>query len=416
MIRRSLSPIRWAGLLAVTSAAGLVLTLSRCEQNPLIATLPGSQWAFSDTFFAVVDTVLVRTPSHGGSLTLYAGLTDEQDGESGILIKFASVDSSRLANYQSARLVLFRRTFGEDTLPDPSLAFNLFTIASQVNDTIWTESDTAGHVKLDLLETTPEGTAYLSTAPITLPGEDTTTSHTDLEYLAFEVDSTIFSAWRREEVANNGFLIRQESQGTLVGFHSGDSYDLSPYLALTIADTTSTGADTTITQYYPPTGDLSIYPPNPDNSIYSDGSLHLDHSSGIRSHIDFAPYFDPDTTRIVTGARLVLYVNHDVPPIIADQVDLQVLRRLQPLAEGDPTEVLINILPCYKESDSLVLNLGSFVTGLAVGTIENYGLDLVVIPNNHDFDHLVFWGASAPDNLKKPRLEIIYSSLYKEVP
>ena len=368
----------------------------------------------------MVNTVLVRTPSHGGSLTLYAGWTDELvPRESGILIKYASVDSSQLANFQSAQLVLFRRTFGEDTLPDSSLAFNLFTIDSQ--DTIWTESDTAGHVKLDLLETETtlalEGTAYLSTAPITLPGEDTTTSRTDLEYLAFEVDSTILSAWRREEVANNGFLIRQESQGTLVGFYSGENIGLSPYLALTITDTTSTGGDTTI--YYPPTGDLSIYPPNPDNSIDSDGSLHLDHSSGIRSHLDFAPYFDPDTTRIVTGARLVLYVNHDVPdvpPIVADQVDLQVRRRAQPLAEGDSTRVLIEKLTYSNGSDSLILPLGLFLSGVVSKAFKNYGLDLVVIPNNHDFDHLVFWGASAPDNLKKPRLEIIYSSLYKEVP
>jgi len=414
MIRRSLSHIRWVWLIPVASATGLLLILNRCEQNPIIATLPGSQWAFSDTFFAVVDTVLVRTPSHGGSLTLYTGLIDKQNGESGILIKFASMDSSWLANFLSARLVLFRRTFGGDTLPDPSLAFNLFTIDSQ--DTIWAESDTAGHTEMVSLVTELEGTACMSTDSITIPSGDTTDTRTDLEFLAFEVDSTILSAWRREEVANNGFLIRHENQGTLVGFYSGENIDLSPYLALTIADTTSTGADTTITLYYPPTGDLSIYPSNADISELSDGSLHLDHSSGVRSHVDFAPYFDPDTTRIVAGARLVLYVNHDVPLIVADQVDLKVLRRLQPLAEGDSTEVLINILTCSKESDRLVLNLGSFVTGLAVGTVENYGLDLLVIPYNHDFDHLVFWGSSAPDSLKRPRLEVTYSRPYEEVP
>ena len=386
-----------------------MLTLSRCEQNPIIATLPGSQWAFSDTFFAVVDTVLVRTPSHGTSLTLYTGLTDEQDGESGILIKFASVDTSRLPDLQAATLYFFRRTFADES-PDLETRFDLYVIDEP--DTIWAESDTGLTLK-DFPNLTFHADSSMAVNPATVIIGGVA-SDSVLEHLAFPVNTDTLRQWALGHAANNGFLIRQEGQGRLIGFHSGESYDLSPYLALTFADTTSTGADTTITLYYPPTGDLSIYPPNPDNSIYSDGSLHLDHSSGIRSHLDFAPYYDPDTTRIFAGARLVLYTDESSFPLLADSMDIQVLRRVRPLAEGDSTEVLINKLTCSKESDRLVLNLESFVTGLVVG-IKNYGLDLLVIPYNHDFDHLVFCGSSAPDSLK-PRLEVTYSRLYKEVP
>ena len=400
---------------------GLLLILSRCEQNPIITDLPGSQWKISDTTYSVLDTVLVRTPEHGDSHTLYTGLIDEDEPdtrESGILIKFASVDCSRMVDFKSARLVLFRRTFGQDMLPDSSLVFNLSTIGSATNDTIWTESDTAGHIRIDLLETTWMSTALMSMDSIATPSGDSIIIRTDLEYLAFQVDSTILSDWCEGEVANNGFLIQQGSLSDLVGFHSSESNGISPFLALTIKDTTSTGGDTTYYKWS--TADLSIYTwPNPNfDPTDSDSSLHLDHSSGVRSHIHFGSDFDLDTTGIITGARLTLYLNDEVEvsPIVADQVDIQVRRRARPLAQGDSTEVLISRVIYQGASNSLSLNLGFFLSGVATGAYMNYGLDLVVIPNNHDFDHLVFWGSSAPDSLKRPRLEIIYSSLYKEVP
>jgi|GEM_PF-5380253 len=419
MIRRSLPHIQWVWIITVASAMGLLLTLSRCEQNPIITDLPGSQWTFQDTvIFAMDDSSFARTPRHGGSYTLYAGLIDEDEPDprvSGILVKFASVDSSRLVNFRSARLVLVRRTFGNEPL-DPEVSFALYTIDEP--DTIWTETDTAGHTIMNSLKTTLESTASMSTAIITLPSGDTTITRTDLEYLEFEVDSTTLSEWREGEVANNGFLIQREDQGALIGFHSREGNGPSAFLSLTFADTASADGDTAYYKWS--TADLSIYTwPNPNfDPIDSDSSLHLDHSNGVRSHINFGPNFDPDTTSSITGARLTLYLNDEVEvsPIVADQVDIQVLRRARPLAQGDSTELLISRAIYQGASNSLSLDLGEFLSGVAIGVYMNYGLDLVVIPNNHDFDHLVFWGASAPDSLKRPRLEIIYSSLYKDVP
>ena len=356
----------------------------------------------------MLDTVLIRTPTHRYSHTLYAGLTDEPVArESGILIKFASVDTSQLADLQAAKLVLFRRTFADEP-PELETNFDLYVIDEP--DTAWAESDTG------LTLTDFPNLVFHADSSMIIDTVAVLVGDTVLEHLAFPVDTLLLRQWAGGSMANNGFLIRQESGGALVGFYSWESYDLSPYLALTIADTTSTGADTTIIYYDPPTEDLSIYPSLPDNSIYSDSLLHLDYSSGVRSHVDFAPYFDPDTTSIIAGARLVLHVNHGASQILADRVDLQVLRRAKPLAQGDSTEVLISSVIYQKGSDNLVLKLGGFLSSVIAGVYENFGLDLVVIPSNHDFDHLVFWGASAPDSLKRPRLEIIYSSLYKEVP
>ena len=365
------------------------------------------------TISTMLDTVLVRAPSHGGSLTLYAGqIDDEPGGESGILIKFASVGSSQLPDLQAATLFLFRRTF-DDEPPEPEADFTLYVVETPggESDTIWAESDT-GLTLADFLDTTSHATVPMTaaTATVFVGGVD---SDSVLEHLAFPIDTLLLRQWAEGSKANNGFLLRRENQGTLVGFHSGDVYDLSPYLALTIADTTSTGADTTITQYYPPTGDLSIYPPNPDNSIY-DGSLHLDHSSGVRSHVDFG---NIDTTWIIAGARLILHANqgHSAFQMITDQVDLVVLRRAQPFTEGD-SAIAYDELEYLAGSDSLSLSLGLFLSGVVSKAFENYGLDLLVIPYNHDFDHLVFWGSSAPDSLKWPRLQVTYSRLYKEVP
>ncbi len=399
MIRRSLSHIRWVWLASAASTAGLLLTLSRCEQNPIITELPESRWEISDTSYSVGNTVFIRTPGHGSSLTLYAGPIDEIR-ESGILIKFASVDTSQFSNLKAATLFLFRRTFADEP-PEHEADFTLYVVETPggESDTIWAESDT-GRTLTDFQNTTFHAAVPMleDTATVFVGG---VASDSVLEHLEFPIDTLLLRRWAEGSKANNGFLLRRENPGTLVGFHSSDSYDLSPYLVLTFTNTTDA-------IYYLPTGDLSIYDAaQPDNFK---GLLHLDHSSGVRSHLDF----DPDTTSIIAGARLVLYVNHDVPPIIADRMEFQVRRRELPLAEEDSTVALFN-MTYTKEDDSLVLNLGSFVTYLAAEAVENHGLDLVVIPHNHDFDHLVFWGSSAPDSLK-PRLDVVYGFPYAEVP
>ncbi|UCH61850.1 MAG: hypothetical protein JSU77_08545 [Fidelibacterota bacterium] len=385
--------------MTVVSATGLLLTLNRCEQNPIITDLPGSQWEISEISYPVVDTVLVRTPGNGASLTLYVGYTQDQAREARALLKFAELDSSEKADLVSARLVLFRRTFNGDQLDNSSL-FTLHTIDDP--DSIWSEYDTG--LTLDHFpNTTSVSTAFMDTSPTPAFDEGDTLVYTDREHLRFQLDRQVFQEWSMDEKA--GFLITLPVEMDLFGFHArGDVWP--PYLELVLSDTTV---------YRRSTADLTIctWPnPNFDPTDY-DSLLHLDHSSGIRSHIDFP---NPDTTSIITGARLTLYLNDEVEvsPIVADHVDIQVLRRALPLVQGDSTELLISRVVYQGTSDSLVLELRGFLSGVATGVFMNYGLDLVVIPNNHDFDRLVFWGSNAPDPLR-PRLDVIYSFPYGEV-
>ncbi|MCH7520858.1 MAG: hypothetical protein IIB42_04030, partial [Candidatus Marinimicrobia bacterium] len=90
-----------------------MLLLLSCEQNPALPLSPSQPWSFKSIIiddFAVAP--LTRTPSHANSLTLYAGvIADPESRETGILIKFAGLDTTRLNNMKEARLVLFRRAF-----------------------------------------------------------------------------------------------------------------------------------------------------------------------------------------------------------------------------------------------------------------------------------------------------------------
>ena len=297
-------------------------------------------------------------------------------------------------------------------MPNPFLEFSLSVVESPLNDTIWTESDTAGHIEMETLVTRPMGTASMSTDSVAVPTSNTLASiQTDLEYLAFSIDSTTLSRWREGEVANNGFLVNQENPSELIGFHSRNGYKLYPYLALAFFDTASTGGgDTTDTYYYKPDEDISIYSSNRENPVYYDGALHLNHSNGIQAHIELDTDFRIDTTSIVLGGRMILYTKQS---IIADQVDIKILHRLQSLGDGDST-ALYSTVTYTKGSDSLSISIFDYLLKLAVDNYDNYGLDLVVRPYNHDFDHLVFWGSEAEDALK-PRVEIDYGNLYKEV-
>ncbi len=356
------------------------------------------------------DSSFTRMPRHGGSHTLYVGYTQDQAREARTLLKFAELDSSDRANLVGARLVLFRRTFNGDQLDNSSL-FALHTIDAP--DSIWTESDT-GLTLEHFPDTTGVSMAFMKTNAVPAFDEGDTLVYTNREHLRFQLDRQVFQDWSSDNKA--GFLITLPVGVGLFTFYAR-SEAWSPYLELELSDTTV---------YRHPTADLSIYPwPNPDfGSTDSDSLLHLDHSSGLRSHVDLGPDFQIDTTRIIAGARLVLHVNHDVSPIVADQMDIQVLRRAEPIDEGDSTVAVFGA-KYIKGVDSLIvigsydlqeIQLRDILIDYASRTITNYGLDLVVIPKHHDFDHLVFWGASASDSLKRPRLDVVYGFPYAEVP
>ncbi len=413
MIRRSLSPIRWAWLIPVASAAGLLLILNRCEQNPIIADLPGSGGVLEGTTIStMLDTVFVRTPSHGGSLTLYAGFTQDPFRESGILMRFAGIDSSDLTNALEGRIILFRRLFG-DALPDPTQSFALKAVDTL--DTIWSESDT-GLTVASFSHLEPIDVGFMVEDSILAYDGNTSTSmsRVHMEHLIFEVDTLFLRGWHAGEKASNGFLLQLVGEGGLFSFHSRQAI-FTPYLAVDIHDTTSSGEDTIRTTFLKATEDLSIFrsdastaPSNGDGKL-----LHVNHSEGFRSHLGS---IGVDSTSMVASARLILHVESAASRVSAGQVALRILQRGTPWGQEDSTVAYVEAT--YTDpvgSDSLVLYLRDIVAAFANRPSENHGLDIVVRPRHNDFDHLYFWGPDTSESLR-PRLEIIYSRPYEEVP
>ena len=397
-------------------ALGLALMVASCQQNPLAVPLPGSQWSLQTT---VVDSMIaapvVRTPGHGTSLTLYAG-ESEQSGfrRSEILIKFGSVDTTNWEQLLGVELILIQRVFETD-LPELGEQFELLTVDEP--DTAWSESDTS---------VVPGDFPVLAQGSNAALLEDTVTvfvgglaTDSVMAHLAFPVDTLILRNWATGEQANNGYLIRSLEADGLSAFHARGNASLSPYLALAFADTTSEGADTVSYQYRRPTADMSIYPGGEGSAPpvpplpQDDGSLVLNHSLGLRTFLDFSPTFVANTVSAVVGARLILKRRREASRLTAGQVALAVLRRAESAELGDSSVSLSGSFSYVAGADSAVLNLVSLLSAIITGTVENFGLEIGVLPRYNDFDHLTFWGPDA-DPALRPRLEILYSQPYVE--
>ena len=416
---RILLPCRSLGWITILAAVlGASLLVNSCGQNPIVADHPGSEWNIHVDMSTMMDSVLYRTPFHGNSQTLYTGYTDEGSREAGILIKFALIDTTLLPRFKYARLILFRRHFS-DSEPVSSSPFSLSIIESDTAQ--WSESDTGltvGDIG-DLAVVYPYETGLLQTDSVTtFPTGVSTRSY--VEHLAFGLDSLLLRRWATGDLANNGFLIRREDGGSLVGFYTRDELEYSPYIAIGLHDTSSSKeVDTSIVAYHRPTADLSIYPTLveisalPEDDL-SDGMIHLDHSNGLIGHVNFSNYLNPDTTSMVAGAELILHTNEVQQPLLAGAVEILVARHAESLAEGDSARILHDYDIVYVAGDdSLVIDLRDYLRSIVAGSIPNHGVRISVLPKWHDFDHLVIWGSQAPAGLK-PRLEVTYATPFDE--
>lgn len=410
MIHRYSLRVPWTRPTVIASVAGLVLSLFSCEQNPLLSVLPGSPWTFEAVDIpGLAFTPLIRTPSHGTSLTLYAGpIADlELRGEAGILLKVSNsnLDSTLLANLEAAHLILIRRTFGADTLPKPAVLFTLSVIKAA--ETLWTEVDTGLTIATDFPDEvlTPRGDSTMVQDSVQVFTGVTVDSMAKQyrEHLVLRVNPQVLSDWRTEGLTNNGFLIQVSGEEELVGFHSREALS-APYLAIAFHDTTSTGADTVKTRYLRMQADMSVYH-TPVQDLPSD-QIQLNHSKGLGGFIDS---LDFDPLHPIVGGRLILHTHADAILLAADQMQIDLFRRT------DPSEEAVRMASAVFQdgSDSLIMNLGAVWLGYVNGG-DFYGLELVVDPQYYDFDQLSFWGPEAADSLR-PRLEIIYSVPYGQV-
>lgn len=406
----------WIAIPAIVFGASILM--NSCEQNPIVADHPGSEWNLRVDMNAMRDSVLHRTPVHGSSQTLYAGHADEGSREAGILIKFALIDTTTLPRFKYARLVLFRRRFS-DNEPVSNSPFSLSIIESDT--TQWSESDTGLTVgdMGDLAVISPYNTGLLQTDSVTtFPAGVSTTSY--VEHLAFGLDSLLLRRWATGDLANNGFLLKREDGGSLVGFYTRDDLEFSPYIAIGLHDTSSgKEIDTNIVHYRRPTADLSIYPTLVEISALpeedlDDGMIRLDHSNGLIGHLNFSEFLNPDTTSMVAGAELILHTNEALRPMLAGAFEILVARHAESLAEGDSAIILHDYDIVYTAGDdSLVIDLRDYLRRIVAGSIGNHGLRISVLPEWHDFDQLIIWGSQAPADLR-PRLEVTYATPFDE--
>ncbi|MCH7528284.1 MAG: hypothetical protein IH972_01890 [Candidatus Marinimicrobia bacterium] len=397
---------RFAGI--ALACAGLLIWGS-CDENPVLEELPGGSWVFQrDTIFSMVDTSYQRSRLIGGSTTLYAGqiVQLEQDREVGALLRFSDVDSAQLADFDSARVLIFHRSFA-DSLAPPSEPFTLERINPSSSDTIWAESDT-GLFELPLTDSIYS--AILDSDSVLVFTGSNSSAEVMADYLEFAIGRQVLLDWRSGVLPNNGFLLRVPAGSGLASFYSSES-SRRPYLVVNYRDTTETGADTTQSGYYLVAQDISVYPYWAYNQPVG-GTFLLNRSDGHRVHINFSDSLKAREIsdslaarepRPVAGARLVFNVDHSATMMLASALVLQVWLRTEPRAQGDSNLINHAAITYRAHSDSLVFDLTSLLVDYQNKVRNNYGFDFVVQATNHDFDRLVLYG---------PRLEIVYAVPY----
>ena len=396
---------RFAGI--ALACAGLLLWGS-CDENPVLEELPGGSWVFQrDTIFSMVGTSYQRSRLIGGSTTLYAGqiVQLEQAREVGALLRFSDVDSAQLADFESARVRIFHRSFA-DSLAPPSELFTLERINPSSSETIWAESDT-GLFELPLTDSIYS--AILDSDSVLVFTGSNSSAEVMADYLEFAIGRQVLLDWRSGVLPNNGFLLRAPAGSGLVSFYSSES-TRRPYLVVDYFgdDTTEAGDDTTSSSYYLVTQDISVYP-TLANDIAEEGRLLLNRSDGHRAHINFSDSLKAREIsdslagrepRPIAGARLVFNVDHSATMMLASELGLQVWLRTEPRAQGDSNLINHAAITYRAHSDSLVFDLTSLLVDYQNDVRDNYGFDFVVQATNHDFDRLVLYG---------PRLEIVYA-------
>ncbi|MCH8023181.1 MAG: DNRLRE domain-containing protein [Candidatus Marinimicrobia bacterium] len=346
----------------------------------------------------MVDTTYRFTRNIGNSYTLYAGQIAQlgEAREVGALLRFSDVDSTQLADFESARLRIFHRSFTDSLVP-PSEPFTLERINPGLGDTIWTETDT-NFFEFPSTDLIYSAVMKDSDSVLVFLGSQSIDT-LRMDYLEFAVGRQLLLDWRSGVEANNGFLLRAPLGSDLVSFYSSES-TRRPYLVVDYFgdDTTEAGDDTTSSSYYLVTQDISVYPTLVID-IPDEGRLLLNRSDGHRVHIDFKIPFDSLEARPIAGGRLVFNVDQSATMMLASTMVLEVWLRNQPIAQGDSGMEFLTAFSYQAHTDSMVYNLTSLLEDYQNG-VQNHGFDLLAGATNHDFDRLTLFD---------PRLEIIYA-------
>lgn len=392
-----------------TVAALLALALAiGCENASILSPLPGSQWQLSDTTLSVMSFHQIEAPAFSnGSSTLYAGpIGGDPAKESVILLRPALFDSLHIAdsNFVSAELVIFRRVFRHST-PDPSSLFELSIIMA--DSSIWSEADTGLTVDspgLQLLTGTV--VASMTTESVRVPTVDSTETLVGVEHIRFPILAETFNSWLVDSTALNGFMLRQAGGLDAVAFHARLT-TRPPFVALTFTDTADGGELTTV--YSTLVANLGIYPPSQELAPVDTTLMVFNYHNGWGAHINFSPSLEPDSSRLIVAAKLKFYSPQLPDDLTASTVTLRFDRVID---DSLKTEALFAGVNYASDETEWTVIIGRLADDINSGRSENFGIDIRVVPSNHDFDTLIFHSPYADDPAVRPTLELVYAVPY----
>ncbi|MCH7573530.1 MAG: hypothetical protein IIA59_00220 [Candidatus Marinimicrobia bacterium] len=391
-----------------TVAALLALVLATgCDNASILSPLPGSQWQLSDTTLSAMSFRQIEVSAFSnGSRTLYAGpIGGDPAKESVILLRPALFDSLHIAdsNFVSAELVIFRRVF-RDSTRDLSSLFELSVIVA--DSSVWSAADTGLTVDSPGLQLrTGVVEASMTTASVTVPLGDSTETLVGIEHITFPILAETFDNWLNDTTALNGFMLRQVGGLDAVAFHARLT-TRPPFVALTYTDTAEGGDLTTV--YSGLVADLGIYPPSQEPAPTDSTLMVFNYYNGWGAHVNFSPSLKPDSSRLIVAAKLKFYSPQLPDDLIASTVTLRLDRVID---DSLKTEVLFTGVNYASDETEWTVIIGRLADEINSGRSENFGIDIRVVPSNHDFDTLIFYSPYA-DAAVQPTLELVYAVPY----
>ncbi|MCH8328212.1 MAG: hypothetical protein IID15_06790 [Candidatus Marinimicrobia bacterium] len=380
-----------------------------CDNPTILSPLPGTQWQLSDTTLSAMSFNQIEvTAFSNGSRSLYAGpIGGDMTKESVILLRPALFDSLRLAdsNFVSADLIVFRRVF-RDSTPDPSALFELSIIVA--DSSIWSETDTGLTADLPRFgQLAGAVEVSMTTASILVPLGDSTETLVGAEYLKFPIVAETLRNWLVGSTVPNGFMLRQIGGSSAAAFDSRLS-GRPPIIALTYIDTAD-GSDLQ-TVFANTLSNLAIAPPA-QQSMPTDSTLMVfNYYNGWAAQLDFSPSLVPDSTRRILTARLHFRSPQLPGDLTAATVTLRIDRRLP--GDSPITEEIANY---SSEEGQWTVNIGDLADAFNTGRKENLGINIRIVPVNHNFDTLIFYSPYAEPGLR-PTLELLYAAPYEGSP
>lgn len=168
--------------------------------------------------------------------------------------------------------------------------------------------------------------------------------------------------------------------------------------------------------------DISLYKPADFDPGVPVEYMDVNYSENLNSILDITAlniFTAAHENSIVSKAELTLYIK-EAETNIKNNTRLYVSKLDEPVnftSAAYPAGDLVMSNAIYsgsyklitEDTDSLVINLKSFVQGLSAGSYLNYGLHLKTDGTTDNFSHLLIYNENGADSTKFPKINILYS-------